>query len=237
MTPSAHDADWLDEAERVVGYRFADRGLLAEALTHPSYSTNEPTDPHYERLEFLGDAALGLIIVEEIHRRFPLLAEGGMTKLKIGVVSGPVLAEAAQNLGLGPVIRLGDSERSDGGRGRSSALENAFEAVVGAIYTDAGLDAAREFVLRVLGNLIDPAFLDDLEHPKSRLQELLQSRGEVPVYRIVAEVGPPHERMFRAEVLLGERVLGTGTGTSKRAAEMAAAEDALGAPDIAGEKP
>ncbi|MDH4139965.1 MAG: putative dsRNA-binding protein, partial [Coriobacteriia bacterium] len=148
-------------------------------------------------------------------------------KLKIAVVSGPVLTSAAEDLGLESLLRLGESERSDGGRGRPSALENALEALVGAVYLDAGIETVRAFILRVLGDLIHPAAADEFEHPKSRLQELLQARGQTPEYEIVAFQGPPHRRMFSARALLGDEVLGEGTGPSKRAAEMEAARQAL----------
>jgi len=227
---SLHDRPTLEQAESVLGYRFQQRSLLASALTHPSALIEGAQALDYERLEFLGDAVLGLVVVEEIYRRFPELPEGEMTKLKIHLVSGRSLVEAAERLGLSRFLALGESELGTGTRGLRSALENAFEAVVGAIYLDGGLDEARRFVLATLGERISPHELAaaDLEHPKSRLQEIVQAGGQGVQYRIVAEEGPPHSRRFTAEVLVDGRVLGTGQGATKKEAEMCAAREALG---------
>ena len=227
--PYPLDAETLTAAERAVGHVFSERSLLARALTHPSVNTSEGSGTDYERLEFLGDAVLGLIVVEEVYDRFPELSEGEMTKLKISVVSGATLVSAAEELGLASLIALGDSERGTGSRGLRSALENAFEALVGALYLDGGLEAARRFVIATLGSRIDPGAVQpgSLEHPKSRLQELVQSRGESVSYRIVAEEGPPHARTFVAQVSLADQVLGEGRGATKKAAEMNAADAAL----------
>ena len=219
--------DRLERAEALLGHRFADASLLQRALTHPSYAEEAGVDSDYERLEFLGDAIMGLIVVEEIYRSYPDLPEGVMTKMKISVVSGSTLSEVAAELGIADLILLGSSERGTGRRGLSSALENAFEALVGALYLDAGLDAARRFVLARLGDRIAPGMAEDLEHPKSRLQELLQASGKVPVYVIASVEGPPHDRRFEAHVTLGGRLLGAGAGASKKEAEMNAAAEAL----------
>ncbi|MDZ4063047.1 MAG: ribonuclease III [Coriobacteriia bacterium] len=218
----------LSEAQRIIGHGFSDPGLLELALTHPSFS-DEPHATHdYERLEFLGDAVLGLVIVEAIYARFPEMPEGGMTKLKVSLVAGTTLAATARELGLAELLLLGDSEIGTGGRGMASALENVFEATCGALYLDGGLAAARAFILGVLGDRIEEKTIESLEHPKSRLQEITQSRGSAPEYHIVAEEGPPHERSFVATVLVDGRPLGSGTGHSKKEAEMNAAREALG---------
>lgn len=224
-----HDGATLDRAEEAVGHRFEQRALLASALTHPSALAEGTQALDYERLEFLGDAVLGLIVVEEIYRRFPELPEGEMTKLKIHLISGGSLVMAAEELGLAEFIALGESERGTGTRGLRSALENAFEAVAGAIYLDGGLEAARRFVTATLGGRISADGIDvaDLEHPKSRLQELVQADGRSVEYRIVGEEGPPHARRFTAEALVDGRVLGTGEGATKKEAEMCAAREAL----------
>lgn len=221
------DTGRLDSAEEILGWHFGDRDLLAQALTHPSFELQGDHAPHYERLEFLGDAVLGLIVVEEAYRRFPELPEGTMTKIKIAVVAGSTLTTVGEELGLGSLLRVGDSERGTGRRGMASALENVVEALIGALYLDGGLDAARSFVLSVLGDRIRPESADDLEHPKSRLQEYAQSRGQAPTYEIVAVEGAPHDRCFSARVLIDGRVLGTGSGRSKKEAEMLAAAEAL----------
>lgn len=217
----------LDAVERIVDHKFADRELLLLALTHPSFSEEAHSEHDYERLEFLGDAVLGMIVVEEIYRRFPNMPEGQLTKLKIGVVSGTTLSHVARSLGMGDLMLLGRSEQGTNGRGLESALENVFEAIVGALYLDAGIDAAREYVLRVLGKWIDPDVAAVPEHPKSLLQEKLQAKGLSPEYETVATSGPPHDRSFRVTVSVNGMVVGTGEGASKKEAEMNAACEAL----------
>lgn len=226
---SPHDDPTLREAERTVGYRFSDRSLLSSALTHPSMTQEASSELDYERLEFLGDAVLGLIIVDEVYRRFPELPEGAMTKLKISLVSGDSLVAAAEELELASLIALGESERGTGQRGLRSALENVFEALVGAIYLDGGLEPARTFVLATLGPRISLESLEglELEHPKSLLQEIVQARGGTMSYRIISEEGPPHAMSFAAEVMVDGEVVGTGVGTTKKEAEMCAAREAL----------
>ncbi len=225
--PELTDAKRLAMAQELVGHQFADVVLLDRALTHPSFVNDPDCRCDYERQEFLGDAVLGLLVVDEVFNRFPDLPEGKMTKVKISIVAGTTLYEVAGELGLAELIKVGESERGTGGRGMPSALENTFEALVGALYLDGGLDAARRFVLRTLGDRIVPEAANDLEHPKSRLQELAQSRGDTPEYRIVDVSGPPHDRTFTAEVVVGGAQVGTGTGPSKKVAEMNAAAAAI----------
>jgi ribonuclease III len=226
---SPHDDSTLLRAERVVGYRFSDRSLLSRALTHPSMTSEAASELDYERLEFLGDAVLGLVIVDEIYRRFPELPEGVMTKLKASLVSGDSLVDAAEKLGLASLIALGQSEQGTGQRGLRSALENAFEALVGALYLDGGLEAARAFAIASLGPRIAIESLGalELDHPKSRLQEIVQARGGVVAYEILSEEGPPHARSFAAEVSVDGLPLGSGVGNTKKEAEMCAAREAL----------
>jgi ribonuclease-3 len=216
-----------DEAARITGHTFSDESLLELAFTHPSYNEEPHASHDYERLEFLGDAVLSLVVVEEVYRRYPDLPEGTLTKMKIALVSGTTLAEEAESLGLGELILLGDSELGTGSRGLHSALENAFEALVGALYLDGGLEAARAFAIACLGDRITPDAVEELDHPKSRLQEITQTRGVSPEYQIVSEQGPPHDRVFVARVLIGGVTVGEGTGRSKREAEMHAASQAL----------
>jgi ribonuclease-3 len=217
----------LSRGEDLVGHRFADRSLLEQALTHPSFADEAGVRADYERLEFLGDAVLGLVVVEEVFRRHPDLPEGVMTKMKIAVVAGSTLSEVAASLHLDDLLRFGLSERGTGRRGMDSALENAFEALVGALYLDAGLEVARRFVLESLGDRIEPDIVEGIEHPKSRLQEIVQASGDAPAYAIVSAQGPPHERTFVAEVSVGGKVLARGSGASKKEAEMNAASEAL----------
>lgn len=220
----------VERAEGIIGHTFGDRALICQALTHPSASGTRDPRTYYERLEFLGDSVLGLVVAEEVFRRFPDLDEGSMTRLKISVVAGSVLSEVAAELGLAECVILGESELGTGRRGLVSALENVYEAITAALYLDAGLEAARSWVLRTLGSRITAAASEGVaDNPKSVLQELLQARGLAPAYRISAIDGPPHDRTFTAEVLVGEQVLGTGRGRSKKEAEAAAAAEALDA--------
>ncbi len=225
--PSADSHERIRAVERVLGHTFRDHGLVIQAITHPSHSDQVDLREDYERLEFLGDSVLGLVVVDEIYRRFPELPEGTMTKIKIAVVAGATLSEVAEELGLADLIMVGESERGTGGRGMASALENAFEALVAAVYLDGGLEAAREVVLRALADRIVPGAADSLEHPKSLLQELLQSAGDIPRYEIIAVEGPPHDRTFTARVSTNGGELGIGEGRTKKEAEMNAASRAL----------
>lgn len=223
------DAFRLELAENIIGRRFDDRELLRCALTHPSAIEGTDADRFYERLEFLGDSVLGFIIAEETFSRFPLMREGGMTRIKVSLVAGSVLSNVARDLGLLDTLIVGESERGTGGRGLNSALENAYEAITAAIYLDGGLEAAREWVLRTLGPLITEDVATTPESPKSQLQELVQARGECAVYHTIAAEGPPHDRTFSVSVDVAGATLGSGTGRTKREAEAAAASAALSA--------
>jgi ribonuclease III len=163
-------------AEKILGRTFTDRELLRLALTHPSAVENG-VEGFYERLEFLGDSVLGFIISEEAFRRFPAMREGGMTRIKVSLVAGSVLSAVARDLGLADALIVGDSERGTGGRGLTSALENTYEALTAAIYLDAGLDVARQWVLTTLGPLITEDAASSPENPKSLLQEVVQAHG------------------------------------------------------------
>ncbi len=217
----------LDRAEEICGHHFSDRELLRRALTHPSASEDRDPSAYYERLEFLGDSVVGMIIAEEVYRRFPDLDEGGMTRVRVSVVAGSVLAQVASDLGLAEVLILGHSELGTAGRGLTSALENMFEALTAALYLDGGLETARSWVLRTLGPRISAQAAEAPENPKSLLQELLQADGVTPVYRIVGHTGPPHNRSFDAVVEVSGEVWGSGSGRSKKEAEAEAAAAAL----------
>lgn len=212
-----------------LGVHFADPSLLATALTHPSWSEEHQADASYERLEFLGDSVLGFIVATHLFRAFPDRQEGDLTRMKWGLVSGTSLAEVGRDLGLDAEIRQGKGTTRDGVR--DSVVEACFEAVVGAVFLDGGLDAAAGFVVRTLGDRIDPARLAAMKaDPKSELQEITQARGlGLPCYRIVSSEGPAHEPRFTAQVSLGDEVLAEGSGSSKQAAERAAATGALDA--------
>lgn len=220
----------MESIESRIGYKFRNSLLLAEALTHPSLAyESQRTHFDNQRLEFLGDAVLQLILTEELFRLFPDFPEGQLTKLRSRVVSRRALAQFATAVNLGDYMLLGKGEEASGGRDRMSTLADAFEALLGAIYLDSGLVPAREFVLRLFQAEI--AVLSESpeeRNPKGELQECLQAiHPEAPRYRILEEAGPDHRKMFVAEVAWCDRVLATGRGKSKKEAEARAAYEAL----------
>ncbi len=220
-------AERLALAQRILGHDFADQQLLQRALTHPSAVEDRDPSSYYERLEFLGDSIVGFLVSEELYHRFPHMPEGGMTRIKVSVVAGSVLANVSAELGLAEALILGESEIGTGRRGLNSALENVFEALVAALYLDAGIDTARRWVHATLGPLISEEVAAFPENPKSALQELVQSHGESPRYRIDSQDGPPHARVFTASVEVDGVAVGSGTGHTKKEAEAAAAAAAL----------
>jgi ribonuclease-3 len=217
----------LTKLQKTMGIRFNDRSLLEQALIHSSYINENPgfaLDSN-ERLEFFGDAILGFIIAEDLYQRFPNLDEGGMTKLRSSVVCRDALARTARTIKLGDYLYLGRGEEASGGRRKPANLASALEAIIAAIFLDQGLDAARDFVLRATGQELNKRAEVDY---KSRLQELLQARQRPqPTYKVVAVAGPDHDRKFTVEVRVGGKVLGRGSGKSKKAAETKAARSAL----------
>lgn len=215
-------------AEGIVGHEFEDKRLLAAALTHPSAAEGRHISHSYERLEFLGDSVLGAIVANDLYHRYPDYDEGALTRLKITLVSGETLSSVASEMGLGECIRFGGSELGTGARGMKSALENVFEAIVGALYLDAGYDAAREFVQTTLGPHLSSAAALRPVSPKSLLQEITQrDMRRTPAYRLVGEEGPAHDPTFSSVVVVDDEVLGRGEGSSKKASQKAAALDAL----------
>ncbi len=221
--------DPLRTLEQRLGYAFRRPELLERALVHRSYAHEQAVGGSYERLEFLGDAVLGLIASEWLYGRFPDLPEGELSKFKAYLVSERVLAEHAGRLGLGEALRLGVGEERTGGRRKASLLADAFEAVLGAVFRDGGLRPARRLGLAFLEDAAQRRPQGTPTDPKTRLQELAQARGEpLPEYLEVAAEGPDHRRRFRVECRLGERRLGTGEAGSKKRAEQRAAEEALG---------
>ena len=219
----------IERAEQILGYEFHDKTLIAKAITHPSAVEEERDELSYERLEFLGDAYLGCIVALEVYTRFADMNEGGMTRLKSNATSGATLSQVAYELGFANIIIFGESERGTNGRGLHSALENVYESVVAALVLDSGIELAREWVLRTLGPYIKEELAQKPNNPKSRLQELLQEHGHIPCYQVIAEEGPPHDRVFRVQVSCQDKVLGDGEGRSKKEAEAAAAENAINA--------
>jgi ribonuclease III len=226
-------ADELTELEAVLGYSFRDPRRLLQALTHssriPERAADDPPGDN-EKLEFLGDAVLELLVSEELVRTFPDWGEGQLSKSRARLVNATSLSAASIRLGLGNHLLLGRGEEKTGGRMKPALLADAYEAVVAAIYLDGGLDAARGFVLRSLVDGAISAEAETLGRPdhKSALQELLQSRGVTPgIYHVVEEMGPDHEKTFRVEVRINGEIAASGTGRTKKEAEQAAAVAAL----------
>jgi len=209
---------------------FKDQSLLLRALTHRSY-LNENSDVHEdnERLEYLGDAVLDLIIANLLYHRLPEVKEGKLTRLRSSLVRTEQLAQFATRLELGARLRLGKGEQGSGGQQRKTLLCDAFEAVIGAYFVEAGYEATRDFVQPLFKPLLEELLRAEADNdPKSRLQEWAQAeRGLTPRYVIVERRGPDHEQTFRAQVVIGEEVCGEGVGRNKRSAEQAAAQDAL----------
>lgn len=218
--------------ESALGLRFRDPELLWQALVHRSFLNEQGGAPasSYERMEFLGDAVLGLVIATELYHRFPDLSEGELTKSRAALVRRETLAGLARRLNLGDYLVLGRGEEATGGRDRDSTLAAVFEAVVGAVHLDQDYDEARNFILRVMAEELSESFRQGRppEDPKSHLQEYLQALGRPsPHYRLVAAEGPDHHPVFTVEVLAENEVVGVGQGRKKVDAERAAARDAL----------
>ena len=228
---SASSATSLEALQQRLGYTFRQPALLACAVTHASLLSDKTEGRESnQRLEFLGDAVLQLVITEALYRLFPAEREGALSKRRAALSKGAYLARLAQELGLGATLQMTASEEAAGGRSRPTALEDAFEALVGAIYLDSDLPTTRDVLLRIYGDL--PARLEGvetIENPKGRLQELVQpAHGNSALrYEVVRTTGVDHAREFEVKLFLLDRELGTGHGTSKKQAEEAAARAAL----------
>jgi ribonuclease-3 len=219
----------LADMQQRLGLRFRTVELLERALTHKSFANENRVPDHNERLEFLGDAVLNLIISEHLMRTCPASTEGDLSRFRAAVVSEPALANLARELGLGAYLRLGRGEEQTGGREKDSLLANCLEALIASIYLDAGRDAAEAFILRFFEDIVkktcaSPVNLDY----KTELQEYCQNKlKQLPEYRIVSESGPDHQKQFTVELLLQGSVSGRGIGRSKKEAEQRAAREAL----------
>jgi ribonuclease-3 len=226
-------SDDLVQLEARIGHTFRDRSLLERALTHASRLQDQPEiGESNQRLEFLGDAVLQLVLTETLFNLFPGDREGVLSKRRAALANGAFLASLARDAGLDRCLRLGASEESTGGRTRASALEDAFEALIGAVYLDDGLPAARRVIFTLYGDLAARlAHADEIENPKGRLQEIVQPlHGNNALrYEVINIVGEDHAREYEVAVLLLERPIGTGRGSSKKLAEEAAARVALSA--------
>jgi ribonuclease-3 len=220
----------LDALQSRIQYQFRDPSLLRLALTHPSVAHEQGRlVRHNQRLEFLGDAVLGLVLTRELYEKFPMVSEGPLTKARAQMINRRTLAEEARRIQLQNDLILSRGEEANSGRSRASALADGFEALIGAIFLDGGFDAACAFVLRsfrqAFGELTS---IPTLENPKGELQEILQSRSpEAPQYVVADESGPDHDRVFECVVMHGGVELGRGCGKSKKAAESEAAIAAL----------
>lgn len=212
--------------EASLGYTFADPSLLDLSLTHRSWLGEEVADESNERLEFLGDSVLGLIVSTELHEAWDL-TEGEMAKVRAAVVNEATLALVARSIGLDALLRVSRGEEASGGRDKASILSDAMEALIGAIYLDGGFEAARRVVLdRWRPIIAERAAAPGERDYKTRLQEILAREGSIPVYDVTAS-GPDHSRAFEAVARVGDGVLGHGTGSSKKRAQQAAARAAL----------
>ena len=218
------------EFQTRLGYKFRDEGLLRLALTHPSiaHEDNAPV-PHNQRLEFLGDAVLQLVLTQELYEKFPEFDEGPLTKARARLVNRRALAERARALDLGAHLILSRGEEMHGGRERPSALADVFEALLGAIFLDGGFEAASKFILSEFGAAFgELGEFPGIENPKGELQELLQARSsKAPEYHVVSAVGPDHDRVFECTVEHEGLELARGSGKSKKSAESNAALAAL----------
>jgi ribonuclease III len=226
-------ASEIAELESVLGHRFRDPSRLVQALTHSSMIPElgpEDASRDNETLEFLGDAVLEVLVSEELVRAFPEWGEGQLSKSRARLVNATALSQAAQRIGLGQHLRLGRGEEKTGGRKKPALLADAYEAIIAAIYLDAGLEAARQFVQRTLvdGAIVVEASRRGHTDHKSALQELLQSRGAQPgTYHVISESGPDHDKTFCVEVRVAGDVTAVGTGKTKKEAEQSAAVAAL----------
>ena len=221
----------LNKLQKNLGIVFTDTALLKLALTHSSFINENPgiASVPYERLEFLGDAVIGLIIAEKLYQELPGAPEGELTELRAALVRREMLAALAQQIDLGEYLYLGIGEQTGGGRRKPINLAGSFEALIAAIYLDQGLETTRSFVLRQFGPKLHRQ-ADELAgaNYKSRLQELMQSERQVtPSYHVVEASGPDHDRQFISEVTVLDEILGRGSGKSKKAAETEAARVAL----------
>ncbi len=225
------DTDTLTRLQALLGVTFVNLGLLLSAVTHRSYlnENREATQAHNERLEFLGDAVLELVVTDYLFGAYPEKAEGELTAIRAALVNTNTLAETSLALGINDYLLLSKGEAKDVGRARQYILANAFEALVGAIYLDQGYDSARDFIAAQIfsrtGDIVENRLWQD---PKSRFQERAQeTRGVTPTYQTLKEDGPDHDRVFTVGVFLGPDLVAEGEGRAKQEAEQEAAENGL----------
>lgn len=218
----------LVEFQNTIGYQFKNKDLLIQALTHSSFVNEQKINkkPDYERLEFLGDAVLEMVSSEFLYKKYPDKKEGEMSKIRASLVCEPALAFCSEQIELKKYIQLGKGEEATGGRNKESIIADVCEAVIGALFLDGGIEYAKHFIdTYVLTNADSMQMFSD---SKSLLQELVQARGLSPIkYEICGESGPEHDKIFDVRVLIGDKIMGEGTGKTKKAAEQKAAYQAL----------
>lgn len=218
----------LSILEREIGYAFRDKELLKRAMTHSSYLNEHRRErvKCNERLEFLGDAVLELTVSEALYKWYPKKPEGELTRLRASIVCEPTLALCAKEINLGEYLLLGNGEENGGGRGRASVTSDAMEALIGAIYIDGGFASVKEFIYQFI--LIDIEHKQLFYDSKTILQEIVQSKSkETLFYQLTKEEGPDHNKHYEVNAILGNRVIGSGSGKTKKAAEMEAAYRAI----------
>lgn len=230
--PAANADTLLAQLQDLLQYRFRDPNLLLRALTHRSYVNDHEAEKlqHNESMEFLGDAVFGFLISSRIYRCFPTLTEGELSKTKAYLVSAASLLRLAENMHLGDYLRLSRGEEKTGGRTKRAIVADAYEAIVGAIYLDGGIQAAADFVECQIAEVLGSLNLGQLTYGdfKSALQEQLHNlREPEPVYQVVDEIGPDHKKIFNVQVLVGGKVIAEGSGRTKKEAQQAAAQLAL----------
>lgn len=219
----------FNEFESLIGYTFKNKDLLFEALSHSSFANEYKRGRHSnERLEFLGDSVLSIVISEHLFNHFKHLPEGDLTKIRASLVCEKALFEFSKQIRLGDFILLGRGEENTGGRTRPSIVSDAFEAVIAAVFLDGGMEAAREYVLGFIPKDLDKNSVRNLQDYKTILQEIVQKNPEEKVeYVLRSQTGPDHDRHFVVEVCLNSNVIGHGEGHSKKQAEQHAAKEAL----------
>lgn len=221
----------LSLLENRIDYSFKDKAILLTAVTHSSYANEKKARnlKYNERIEFLGDSVLSLTISEYLYKMYPNLPEGELTVTRAKIVCESSLSRCAMDIGLGEFLLLGKGEELSGGRNKNSILSDAFEALIGAIYTDSGFDTSKRFILTHMEKVIKSCVQGKLFYDyKTQLQELVQQKGEQTItYNIIKETGPDHDKTFVTEVRINDNAIGQGTGHSKKESEQNAAKDAL----------
>ncbi len=221
----------FDQFENIIGVKFKSKDLLQQALTHRSFLNEHKAlkGKHNERLEFLGDAVLELVITDYLYREYPDKTEGDLTSIRSALVNATTCAEVAKNLDVNNFILLSKGEAKDTGRARQYILANALEAIIGSVYLDAGYDSAKDFIMKNIAPMTEQIVKEELWiDSKSKFQERSQDvAGVTPSYKTLKETGPDHDKKFTVGVFLGETLIAEGTGESKQDAEQSAARHAL----------